>query len=270
MMTNAMDCERSRDALLDEQRGRLTPELSQALRAHLQSCAECSLLKTQERALDALLQTRLPRPVAPRALRERLVTQLMAAAPTAQQRASVRLPWLGALSAAAAVLLAAVLAWPLTSKQSAPQQSMWREAVNDHLRVVYAAQPIEIESGGIHQVKPWFTGRLDFAPDLMFSGDPEFPLLGGAIGYFIDRKAATLVFKRRLHTISCFVFRAQGLPWPQGEARPLAGGRVQAVARSLDGFHIVLWRSGELGHALVSDAGESELLQLGTKLIEAH
>ena len=54
-----------------------------------------------------------------------------------------------------------------------PNQELVTEAVNDHLRVLYAEHPVEIESGGIHQVKPWFSGRLDFAPALNFSGDGD-------------------------------------------------------------------------------------------------
>ena len=33
--------------------------------------------------------------------------------------------------------------------------SVVAEAINDHLRVLYSEHPVEIESGGIHQVKPW-------------------------------------------------------------------------------------------------------------------
>ena len=54
-------------------------------------------------------------------------------------------------------------------------------AVNDHLRVLASQHPLDIESGGIHQVKPWFEGRLDFAPVVSFLGDEEFPLRGGAV-----------------------------------------------------------------------------------------
>jgi anti-sigma factor RsiW len=168
--------------------------------------------------------------------------------------------------AAAALLMAAGLFYVRPIATSPSSQGLLREAVNDHLRVVYAAHPIEIESGGIHQVKPWFTGRLDFAPDIAFSGDADFPLVGGAIGYFVDRKAATFVFKRRLHTISCFVFRARDLPWPGGQERSIDGG-PNAHVTALDGFHVVLWRDGDLGHALVSDVSEPELLQLATKLV---
>src|SRR5438552_16364016 len=34
------------------------------------------------------------------------------------------------------------------------------EAVADHLRTVYREHPVDVEGGGPHQVKPWFTGRL--------------------------------------------------------------------------------------------------------------
>jgi anti-sigma factor RsiW len=116
-------------------------------------------------------------------------------------------------------------------------------------------------------VKPWFTGRLDFAPDIAFSGDSDFPLVGGAIGYFIDRKAATFVFKRRLHTISCFVFRSNELPWRTGRERDIAPGFVARVER-LDGFNAVLWREDDLGHACVSDVSDADLMTLATKLAQ--
>jgi hypothetical protein len=35
----------------------------------------------------------------------------------------------------------------------------------------------------------WFEGRLDFAPVVAFEGDAEFPLKGGAIGYFLRTSA---------------------------------------------------------------------------------
>ena len=138
------------------------------------------------------------------------------------------------------------------------------EAVNDHLRILSSRHPLDIESGGMHQVKPWFEGRLDFAPVVGFLGDQEFPLQGGAVGYFLDRKAAVFVFHRRLHAISLFVFRAEGLPWPTRGLTRVADAEAHAtVAR---GFTVILWRSGGLGYALVSDVNREELTQLAVKI----
>jgi anti-sigma factor RsiW len=142
-------------------------------------------------------------------------------------------------------------------------ETLFAEAVNDHLRVLYAERPIEVESGGVHQVKPWFSGRLDFAPILRFGGDDEFPLQGGAVAYFLDRKAAAFEFKRRLHPITLFVFRAEGLSWPS-PSRPLGGAR--AALQTQRGFHVLLWRQGDLGYALVSDVDERDLVTLGAKI----
>lgn len=162
--------------------------------------------------------------------------------------------------------LAAVGLLGLLARGPGPGGSLPREALNDHLRVLYAQNPVEIPNGGLHQVKPWFTGRVDFAPDITFVGDDDFPMAGGAVGYFVDRKAASFVFKRRLHTISLFVFRDDGLDWPSAETQQVAGKRVKVS--TLDGFHLVYWEAEGLGHVLVSDVSSAELLSLTDKLLK--
>ena len=163
-----------------------------------------------------------------------------------------------ALGAALATLPA--LAW----RAHTADASMLAEAVNDHLRVLYSQRPLEVESGGIHQVKPWFEGKLDFAPTMPFAGDDEFPLQGGLVGYFVDRKAATFVFKKRLHVITLFVFPAAGMPWPNLATRAI--GSARGSLETIRGFHVLLWRQGDLGYALVSDANATYLLALGAKV----
>jgi phosphoglycolate phosphatase-like HAD superfamily hydrolase len=138
------------------------------------------------------------------------------------------------------------------------------EAVNDHVRLLQSQRPLEVESGGIHQVIPWFSGKLDFAPGIRFAGDAEFPLRGGAVGYFVDRKAAALVYGRRLHSISLFVFKGDGLPWPSAGLE--TAGRAEVYRTAARGFNVLLWRDGELGYALVSDVSAGDLMLLASKL----
>lgn len=171
--------------------------------------------------------------------------------------------WPAAALAAAAVLVLAVL--PVAYRSMSPAGSpLVGEAVNDHLRVLSSQNPLDVKSGGIHQVKPWFAGRLDFAPVVRFAGDEDFPLDGGAVGYFIDRKAAVFAFHRRLHAISLFVFRADGLPWPSRGLEPM--GPARAYATTDRGYNVLLWREGELGYALVSDVDAGELRTLGARI----
>jgi anti-sigma factor RsiW len=208
-----------------------------------------------DEALDAALQ-RLPRRSAPEGLKRALAERWLE--PRRFSRAGVARGFAG-LVAGAALATAVLFGW----HEHTASQGLFAEAVNDHLRLLYAERPIEIESGGVHQVKPWFSGRVDFAPTLGFGGDDEFPLQGGAVAYFLDRKAAAFEFKRRLHPITLFVFRAEGLAWPAA-THPL--GPAQAALETQRGFHVLLWRRADLGYALVSDLDEKELATLGSKI----
>jgi len=98
-----------------------------------------------------------------------------------------------------------------------------------------------------------------------FDGDQDFPLRGGAVGYYPSTaRPPSSVFNRRLHTISLFVFRADGLPWPTRGLRRVGG--VDAHVTTSRGFNSVLWRDGELGYALVSDVDPVELARLAERL----
>jgi anti-sigma factor RsiW len=115
--------------------------------------------------------------------------------------------------------------------------------------------PLAQVAGGLHEVKPWFGGKLDFAPAVRFAGNDDFPLQGGAVEPFLDRRAAVFVYKRRLHTSSLFVVRDEGLAFPTSL-------RTQTVR----GFNVALWRTDGQGYALVSDLNLPELLELQAEI----
>jgi anti-sigma factor RsiW len=262
-----MNCEDVRSQLLQHQQGRLDLDAADAVRAHLDECPACGHEDAAERIMTELLERRLPQHPASLALKRRLADGWPVPAPVPR-------PWwrqwprpLVPAFAVAAVLVVAlpVVYYELTTMREADgTRRMVGEAINDYLRVLSSQHPVDIQSGGIHQVKPWFEGRLDFAPVVSFAGDQDFPLEGGAVGYFLDRKAAVFVYRRRLHVISLFVFRADGLLWPSKGVKPL--GRVRAYAEAARGINTILWRDGDLGYALVSDVDSSELHTLALKL----
>jgi anti-sigma factor RsiW len=262
-----MNCDDVRIQLLDYQRGHLPLAVQGEVRTHLDGCADCARADAVEHELTSILEHRLPQHPASLALKRRLAGQWPATV--------TQLPWwsrwrpslVPAFAVAAVVLVAAPVLYyeRVGSRMASEQAGMVAEAVNDHLRVLTSQHPLDIESGGLHQVKPWFEGRLDFAPVVPFEGDADFPLRGGAVGYFRDRKAAVFVYARRLHPISLLVFRAEGLTWP---ARHLTRiGPVDAYATAERGFTVILWRRGELGYALVSDVDARELRQLATRMV---
>jgi anti-sigma factor RsiW len=253
-----MECKEARSYLLDYGRDTLDAPLRGALEGHLAGCPECRHEEAADRELSILLEQRLPRLRAPASLHRALRARWDDRRPRLASRFT---RMTAAMSLGAAMALVAVMAW----RARAPDQPMLAEAVNDHLRVLYSQRPIEVESGGMHQVKPWFEGRLDFAPVTAFSGDDEFPLQGGLVSYFVDRKAATFVFKRRLHVITLFVFPSEGLHWPVLGSRSI--GTARGSLETLRGFQVLLWRQGDLGYALVSDINEGELVALGAKIV---
>jgi anti-sigma factor (TIGR02949 family) len=260
-----MDCLDVREQLLDFQQGRLAPDLATTLRRHLDGCADCAHADLVERELTQVLERRTPQYPAPVALKRKLAaTWPTPAPPRSRARSWLRLFLPPALIATAALLLLVPSVRELVAPKGPDASVMVGEAVNDHVRMLQSQRPLEVESGGLHQVIPWFSGKLDFAPGVRFAGDAEFPLRGGAVGYFVDRKAATLVFGRRLHSISLFVFKADGLPWPGAGLE--AAGRAEVYRTSARGFNVLLWRDGELGYALVSDVSAGDLMLLASKL----
>ena len=202
--------------------------------------------------LTELLREKLPRRTAPAALRARLERRHVSVEAGADRvRRSGDWRARNVTVALALVAFVAIILFVTRKRDTAATSPLVAEAVNDHLRLLYAERPLEIESGGIHQVKPWFAGRVDFAPAVAYEGDADFPLQGGSVAYYIDRKAAAFVYKHKLHVITLFVFRADGLPW----------GRTGEVSTSSRGFHVILWRAGDLGYALVSDSEDLPTLE---------
>ena len=260
-----MDCKEARLHLLDHRRGTLTGDLEAGVTQHLASCDACRREDAADRALSTALEERLPRRRAPEALRRSIETKLAAALPGPASPARPRFLRRGwpLVLATVAVAVASIV---LSARQKDDGGPMVAEAMNDHLRILYGAHPLEVESGGVHQVKPWFEGKIDFAPLVGFGGDDEFPLEGGAVAYFIDRKAAAYVYRRRLHVITLFVYRADGFAWPTVLTPTVAIGHARGTETTTHGFHVLLWRDGDLGYALVSDLDPRELMTLAGKI----
>lgn len=248
-----MDCSKVRELSADLRRGTLAAQPADEARAHLLTCAACRAHADAERALSDTLEAKLPRFAAPIALQRRIAAGWPAAGSTAR---APRRPWTRGRGIAAAAALSAALAvvvggtTAVVVRDQAAARRVADEAVNDHLRVLGGA-PLAQVTGGLHEVKPWFGGKLTFAPIVGFAGNAEFPLQGGAVEPFLDRRAAVFVYKRRLHTASLFVVPAEGLSFP-----------ATVRAQTIHGFSLALWRSGEQGYALVSDLGLPELLDL--------
>jgi len=262
-----MNCGDVQSELHAFREGRLEGGLHAEVRAHLESCVACARADRREQALDELLERRLPRHAAPKTLKRRLGLLMGTPTPEPAPAYATVTRWTRFVAPALAAGVAFMVGRTVmqrSSSQDSAFASLMGEAVNDHLRVLASQHPVEIASGGKHQVKPWFEGRLEFAPEVPALEDTELQLRGGSVGYVFDRKAAVLVYALRQHLVTLLVFRAEGLVWPTASDAP---ARVRET--SMRGFNVVAWRSGDLGYALVSDANAKELGELAARLAAA-
>jgi anti-sigma factor RsiW len=187
---------------------------------------------------------------APDALRAKLRAAL--ARESAQSRPAARLRWLGFAGAIAASCL---LGWNLALRHAAPDadELVARDAVAAHVRSLMAPNHLnDVASSDQHAVKPWFAGKLDFAPPVQDLANAGYPLLGGRLDYLNGRAVAALTYGYRKHVVNVFV-------WP-------AGGEAAPVESARQGYSLLRWKRGGMEYVAVSDAGPGQLAPLAAAL----
>jgi anti-sigma factor RsiW len=246
-MNACADKEHLLQALLD---GELDARNAQACEAHLRACPGCAEAFTDLQGLQA----RLAQPglawSAPAGMRKRIEARLPAR-PAAGWRARGLAPWTvsGAMAAVAASLALALI-WPSS-------QGLEDELVADHVRSTLASHLVDVETSDRHTVKPWFNGRVDFAPPVADLAARGYPLLGGRLDYVQRRPVAALVYRRNRHVINLFV-------WP---SRP--GPSQPATHAARRGYAVEHWRSGGLEFWAVSDIEPGDLAAFRAAFIAA-
>jgi anti-sigma factor RsiW len=211
----------------------LDPAHSIEVEAHLRECPMCAAQLQRLEALRSAIVRHAPYYSAPAGL-------LPGAA--REERWSWRWPLL-----AAACLVLAVGIWRIAP--AAGGGSLAREVATAHVRSLQAEHLLDVPSSDRHTVKPWFAGKLDFAPEVQDLSSAGFTLMGGRLDYLDGRPVAALIYRRRQHTINLFT-------WPSAAAD-------QASRRgSMSGFNMVHWVRHGMNWWAVSDLSADELAQL--------
>jgi anti-sigma factor RsiW len=209
-----------------------------ALQAHVLTCAGCRALREDLRALSSGLRRDAVRHAAPERLRAALLAR--AAPKRWQARRLARHPALafGLGAALAAGVMLAVLPGPGAGLED--------EAVAGHIRALQPGHLTDVPSSDRHTVRPWFDGRIDYAPPVRDFAAAGFPLLGGRLDYLGGRPVAALAYRHDRHLIDLYV-------WP-------AAGAAAPAEQNRSGYAVVSWRAGGMAFLAVSDVEAPELL----------
>ena len=191
-----MRCEEARpliDGYLD---GELDFEHNLELESHLEGCAVCAPARRSALELRSAIQQHVPYFRAPRALENRVRAMLreQAAAEPRINFFSRSWSWPRPMSwswlAAAAMILLVLFGstqlvtnWPVTNWPAANwlgashDDLIAQEVVSGHIRSLMASHLSDVISTDQHTVKPWFDGKLDFAPPVVDLASAGFPLV---------------------------------------------------------------------------------------------
>jgi len=214
---------------------------------HIARCEGCRGEIERLHAVRNLLGGEGVRYAAPQSLAVRI-----AATPELASRAANenRLPrWLApGLAGAVAASLAMVALLPPSSQSIVDEQ-----LVSSHVRSLQPGHLTDVQTTNQHIVKPWFNGRIDFAPPVPELADKGFPLAGGRLDSIDGKTVAAIIYHRRLHTVNLYVW-------------PAEGGRERAFVR--DGFAVREWTRGGLRFAAISDIPAAELEQFEQSFVQ--
>jgi len=159
------------------------------------------------------------------------------------------LSWMSFGGGAVAACLALILAFQFgrISVSGSGEPLLIEEVVSSHVRSLMAQHLSDVISTDQHTVKPWFEGKIDFAPTVKNFIKEGFPLIGGRLDYIAGRPTAALVYKFNQHVINVL-------------QHPAAASEVMGPhLKSVRGFQIFSWTKDGMTYWAVSDVNAVDL-----------
>ena len=227
--------------------------------AHLATCPDCAAEHARLSALSAAIRTNATRYAAPAELRNLLLNALPVEGgglgggemPKQAKVIPFRRRWLPPASAGFALGAALAASVAVLVDTRGVDDAVADGIVTAHIRALLPGHLTDVQISDQHQVKPWFDGKIDFAPPVKELGDQGFDLVGGRLDYIDGKEAAVVVYRRKLHMIDLFVTRADHTaPHPDG---------IPAPHTTPSGYNIERWSDGGQDYWAVSDLNRNEL-----------
>jgi anti-sigma factor RsiW len=242
--------------------GELDAANALALEEHLKSCEGCTAAYREILKQRELLKAPGLRLTAPSFLRERILAEIAAAEAATGAPAVAPIPvarhkswrWQPAQALAAFSAMALAASLILFLNTGGGPESIDNQIAAAHVRSLLVSHLTDVASSDQHTVKPWFLGKLDFAPPVADLAGDGFPLIGGRLDYIGERAVPALIYKRNAHVINLFI-------WPAGE--------LKSAGETLGGYHILSWEKNGFTFTAVSDVNAMDLRSFERALNEA-
>ena len=256
-----MNCDDSPSFLHAYLDGELDAPRAAEFGRHLESCSACGhALQALESVRSSIQGANLQEPL-PSGFEKRIRRKLDEVAPSvsAPAPASVSLQWFQSwrwLAAAAVLLLVAGASLKLAQRTHVATNvsvevadAAASELVDAHIRALQPGHLTDVTSTDQHTVKPWFDGKIAFAPPVTDFAAQDFPLVGGRLDVFQGRTVAALVYGRRKHFVSVFI-------WPD------ATQDVEQYVGAMNGYQWISWKQNGLRFCAVADTSRDDLVAL--------
>ncbi|MFY9528677.1 MAG: anti-sigma factor [Candidatus Acidiferrales bacterium] len=241
-----MRCDDARpliDSYLD---GELDLVRNLEMERHLEQCPACGPKCEDARELRLAIRTEVPYFRAPKGFEKRVREMVRKESGEKSRTGTAPWQWIGVAAALALVVLLGPRVAGIWTRPSL-EALLTQEVVAGHVRSLMANHLTDVASTDQHTVKPWFHGKLDFAPPVVDLASEGFPLVGGRLDYVDHRSVAALVYQRRQHYINLYV-------WP-------ATGKTDASEKqqTRDGYNILHWTRAGMTYWAISDLANNEM-----------
>jgi anti-sigma factor RsiW len=258
MSPTTMNCETALSLLPAYGDGELDLAQALELERHIESCPACAIAQRTQAALRQALRA-APYHRAPDLLRARLRAQLplAPAAPAASAPVTPRRRDWSRWATAMAASLALAIGLNVFMGQRRDDDALTGELVSAQVRSLQAEHLSDVISTDQHTVKPWFNGRIDYAPPVRDFVAQGFPLEGGRLDYIGQHRVAALIYRRLKHPINLYI-------WPTTAAD------LAPAETSREGYSLVHWRKGGMEYWAVSDLNGVELREFAGLQIAAN
>lgn len=226
---------------------------------HLSGCAACSRSYENLRALSSALKAADLYASAPVGLKARISNAIAAEQDAAGSTGHSKISRPGArasslwqywlrslLPLTGTAMLGFLLAMWVTGPSA--ESRLDQEVTASHVRSLMANHLTDVASSDQHTVKPWFDGKLDFAPPVKDLAAQGFPLTGGRLDYLQERSVVALVYARNKHVINLFI-------WPSSPKAGTAGPRDTMR----QGYNLIQWTDSGMNFCAISDLNRAEL-----------